>query len=128
MTIGQLAGAGGVSVETIRYYQREQLLPTPERSYGSIRRYGGGDLKRLLFIKRAQALGFSLAEITLLLQLAEGEHCAETLTLARKKLGVIKQKLADLRAIELALEKLARACRNRKNGCGCPIIDDLVGE
>jgi len=127
MTIGQLASTGGVNVETIRYYQREKLLPTPKRNLGSIRRYGVEELKRLLFIKRAQVLGFSLAEIILLLQLSEGEHCAETQLLAAKKLGVIKQKLADLRAIESALGKLISACRKGKRGCGCPIIDSLVG-
>lgn len=126
MTIGQLAATGDVNVETIRYYQRENLLPTPKRIHGSIRRYGEEELKRLLFIKRAQAIGFSLMEITLLLQLAEGEHCAETQVLAEKKLDVIKQKLADLHAIESALEKLISACRKGKNGCGCPIIDSLV--
>lgn len=126
MTIGQLASTGGVNVETIRYYQREKLLSTPKRIHGSIRRYGEEELKRLLFIKRAQALGFSLSEITLLLKLAEGEHCAETQYLAAKKLGVIKQKLTDLLAIESALKKLISACRKGKNGCGCPIIDSLV--
>ncbi len=126
MTIGQLALAGGVNVETIRYYQREKLLPTPQRLHGAIRRYGEEVLKHLLFIKRAQVLGFSLTEITLLLQLAEGEHCAETQVLAEKKLDVIKQKLADLHAIESALEKLISACCKGKNGCGCPIIDSLV--
>lgn len=126
MTIGQLANAGGVNVETIRYYQREKLLPTPKRFLGSIRRYGEEDLKHLMFIKRAQAIGFSLTEITLLLQLAEGEHCAETQALAIKKLGVIKQKLADLLAIESVLKKLISACRRGKDGCGCPIIDSLI--
>lgn len=126
MTIGQLAATGGVNVETIRYYQREKLLIAPKRTLGSIRRYGEEELNRLLFIKRAQAIGFSLTEITLLLQLAEGEHCAETQALAEKKIGVIKQKLADLRAIESALGKLISACRKGKSGCGCPIIDSLV--
>jgi len=126
MTIGKLANSGGVNVETIRYYQREKLLPTPKRIFGSIRRYGDEELKRLLFIKRAQAIGFSLTEITLLLQLAEGEHCAETQELAERKLDVIKQKLADLHAIESSLEKLISACRKGKNGCGCPIIDSLI--
>ncbi|HZW87268.1 MAG TPA: MerR family transcriptional regulator [Gallionella sp.] len=126
MTIGQLAGAGSVNVETVRYYQREKLLPTPKRTFGSIRRYGEDDVQRLLFIKRAQAIGFSLAEITLLLQLAEGKHCTETQRLAQKKLGVIKQKLADLCAIESALEKLISTCRKGKNGRGCPIIESLI--
>ncbi|RFC35487.1 MAG: transcriptional regulator, MerR family [Candidatus Nitrotoga sp. LAW] len=126
MTIGQLASAGGVNVETIRYYQREKLLRTPQRSPGSIRRYSEEELNRLLFIKRAQVLGFSLTEITLLLQLAEGEHCAETQALAEKKLDMVEQKLADLLAIESALKKLISACRREKDGCGCPIIDSLV--
>ena len=126
MTIGQLASAGGVNVETIRYYQREKLLPTPQRRPSSIRRYSEEELNRLLFIKRAQALGFSLIEITLLLQLAEGEHCAETQALAEKKLDMVEQKLADLLAIELALTKLIASCRRGKNGCGCPIIYSLV--
>lgn len=126
MTIGQLASAGSVNVETIRYYQREKLLTAPKHILGSIRRYGEEDLKRLIFIKRAKVLGFSLTEITLLLQLAEGEHCAETQALAEKKLDVIKQKLADLLAIESALKKLISACRKGKNGCGCPIIDSLI--
>lgn len=127
MTIGQLASAGGVNVETIRYYQRENLLTTPKRRFSSIRRYGDGELNRLLFIKRAQTIGFSLTEIALLFQLAEGEHCAETQALAEKKLDVIKRKLADLHAIESALKKLISACRRGKCGCGCPIIDNLVG-
>lgn len=126
MTIGQLASAGGVNVETIRYYQREKLLRTPQRSPGSIRRYSEEELNRLLFIKRAQVLGFSLTEITLLLQLAEGEHCAETQALAEKKLGMVEQKLADLLAIESALTKLIASCRRGKNDCGCPIIYSLV--
>lgn len=126
MTIGQLAATGGVNVETIRYYQREKLLPTPKRIHGAIRRYGEEELKRLLFIKRAQALGFSLTEIILLLKLSEGEHCRETQMLAEKKLAIVKHKLADLLAIESALEKLTSACRKGKSGCGCPIIDSLV--
>ena len=126
MTIGQLAATGGSNVETIRYYQREKLLPTPQRLHGAIRRYGEEDLKHLLFIKRAQVLGFSLTEITLLLQLAEGEHCAETQVLAEKKLDVIRQRLADLLAIESALKKLVSACQKGKSGCGCPIIDSLI--
>lgn len=126
MTIGQLAETGGVNVETIRYYQRENLLTTPKRIHGSIRRYGEEDLKRLIFIKRAKVLGFSLTEITLLLKLAEGEHCAETQALAEKKLAVIKQKLADLLAIESVLKKLISACRRGGSSCGCPIIDSLI--
>lgn len=112
--IGQLAANGGVNVETIRYYQREKFLPTPKRLHGAIRRYGEEDLKHLLFIKRAQVLGFSLTEIALLFQLAEGEHCAETQALAEKKLDVIKRKLADLLAIESVLKKLIRLPQRKR--------------
>jgi transcriptional regulator, MerR family len=77
-TIGALAKASNVNVETIRYYQRIGLLPTPARDYGRIRRYTGENLKRMRFIRRAQHLGFSLDEIRLLLGLADDRHCAET--------------------------------------------------
>lgn len=125
MTIGQLAKAGGVNVETIRYYQREKIILLPKRTFGSIRRYRQQDLDHLLFIKRAQVMGFSLAEITVLLRLAKGEHCQETRDLAEKKLQVIKQKLTDLQAIEFTLENLISACQAEHNKGICPIIDHL---
>ncbi|MDX8378611.1 MAG: MerR family transcriptional regulator [Gallionella sp.] len=126
MTIGQLAAIVGVNVETIRYYQREKLLPTPKRILGSIRRYSEKELHCLQFIKRAQAIGFSLAEITLLIHLAEEEHCLDTQALAEKKLVVIRQKLADFLSIKSTLEKLISACKKGGDGCRCPIIDSLV--
>ena len=126
MTIGQLANTGGVNVETVRFYQREKLIPLPTRTYGSIRRYGEQDLNRLLFIKRAQALGFSLAEIAILLKLAEGNHCQEKHDLAEQKRQIIKQKLLDLQAIESVLEELIAACPKENNGAECPIIDRLA--
>ena len=72
LTIGQLAAAAGVHVETVRYYQRESLMPTPKRAYGSIRRYRADDVKRLRFIKRAQTLGFTLEEIATLFPVSIG--------------------------------------------------------
>lgn len=128
MTIGRLAQTAEVNVETIRYYQRLGLLPTPARSYGSIRRYGPQDLKRVRFIKRAQRLGFSLEEIEHLLKLSAGEHCAETKALAEQKLRLVEEKLADLQAMEASLKTLIRACGTGRSGCGCPIIDNLSGE
>jgi MerR family mercuric resistance operon transcriptional regulator len=123
--IGRLAEESGVHVETIRYYQRLGLMPTPRRDYGTVRRYGEDAVSRLLFIKRAQALGFSLDEVKLLLELSVGEHCAETRTLAAQKKRLVDRKIADLRAIQAALDKLVRACGSGKKGRGCPIIESL---
>jgi len=128
MKIGDLAAQGGVHVETIRYYQDLGLMPRPARARGSVRRYGQDALDRLRFIKRAQALGFSLEEVETLLGLAAGEHCAETRTLARQKLGLVEKKISDLRRIQHALSKLVRACGNGKRGRGCPIIETVSGD
>lgn len=126
LTIGALAKASGVNVETIRYYHRIGLLPTPARDYGCIRRYGGDSLKQVRFIKRAQRLGFSLDEVALLLGLADDKHCAETRSLAHNKLAVVEEKMADLAAIQNALKSLIAACGKGTRGRGCPIIDSLV--
>jgi MerR family transcriptional regulator, mercuric resistance operon regulatory protein len=128
MKIGQLAEQAGVHVETIRYYQRLGLLPRPARARGSVRRYGDDDLGRLRFIKRAQALGFSLEEVKLLLELSVGEHCAETRSLAEEKLALVARKLADLQAMRGTLERLVRACCAGSKGRGCPIIETLCKE
>ncbi|MBI2510156.1 MAG: MerR family DNA-binding protein, partial [Betaproteobacteria bacterium] len=108
--ISELANEAGVHVETIRYYQGIGLLPRPDRAHGRIRRYGADDLKRVRFIKRAQALGFSLEEIALLLGLSDGKHCAETQALAEKKLAMVEGKISDLAVIEKALKGLITEC------------------
>jgi len=125
-TVGQLAQAAEVNVETIRYYQRIGLLPVPDRTYGSIRRYFETDLKRVCFIKRAQALGFSLEEVALLLELSDGKHCTETKELAEKKLDLVKTKIDDLAAIRKSLQGLVAQCAKGSRGYGCPIIDTLI--
>lgn len=124
-TIGTLARAAGVNVETIRYYHRIGLLPVPRPTRGTFRRYDCESFKRVRFIRRAQRLGFSLEEIALLLGLAGGRHCTATRELAEKKLAVVEQKLADLSAIRRALKALAAACQRGGGGQGCPIIDSL---
>jgi MerR family mercuric resistance operon transcriptional regulator len=126
IAIGPLAETAEVNVETIRYYQRIGLLPLPKRNYGRIRRYSVDDLMRVRFIKRAQALGFSLDEVALLLGLSDGKHCAETKALAQKKLAMVEEKIADLAAIQKALKGLVTQCAKGSRGCGCPIIDALV--
>lgn len=125
MKIGQLAAEAGVHVETVRYYQQLGLVPQPGRARGAVRRYGDDALARLRFVKRAQALGFSLDEVKLLLELSGGAHCGETRALAEQKKRLVAGKIADLRAIEAALDKLIRACRSESAGRGCPIIESL---
>ena len=124
--ISDLARAAGVHVETIRYYQGIGLLPRPRREQGRIRRYVADDLKRVRFIKRAQALGFSLDEVAILLGLAEGEHCAETKALAEKKLTIVKEKIDDLTAMRKVLQGLVSECARGGRGQGCPVIDALA--
>jgi MerR family mercuric resistance operon transcriptional regulator len=125
MKIGELADSAGVHVETIRYYQRLGLMPSPPRRYGTVRRYDEQAIDRLRFIKRAQALGFSLEEVRFLLELSAGEHCAETRSVAEEKAKLVEQKIADLRAMHAALQKLVRACSAGGRGRGCPIIETL---
>lgn len=128
LTIGQLAKTAGVNVETVRYYHRIGLLPTPGREYGSIRHYASDSLRRLRFIKRAQRLGFALEEVSSLLTLDDGTHCAETKTLAEQKLILVMQKIADLSVIEMNLRGFIDACLQTEGGCGCPMIDALIAE
>ncbi|MDE2056615.1 MAG: Hg(II)-responsive transcriptional regulator [Betaproteobacteria bacterium] len=126
-TIGQLANAAGVNVETVRYYHRIGLLAAPDRAYGSIRRYSTDSLQRLRFIKRAQRIGFTLEEVASLLKLADGMHCAETKSLAQHKLSMVQQKLMDLKSIETALKNLVKACDQASSEQECPIIASLMG-
>lgn len=128
MKIGALAEQTGVHVETIRYYQSLGLMPKPARAHGSVRRYGPEAADRLRFIKRAQGLGFSLDEVRLLLDLAVGEHCAETRTFAEQKKRLVEKKISDLRRIQGALDKLIRTCGTGRKGRGCPIIESLSGD
>lgn len=127
MTMGMLAKAVGIGVETIRYYQRIGLMSTPLRGYGSVRRYTAASLQRLRFIKRAQQLGFTLEEIAHLLQLEDGTNCNEARELAVHKLVAVEQKLADLHAMHDVLTTLVAACKNRRGvKQSCPLIESLA--
>ena len=126
LTIGKLADAAGVSIETIRYYQRRGLLNEPPKPLGGHRRYAPSQAKRLRFIKRAQALGFTLEEIGALLTLDAACACGETRALAVRKLGLIKQKIADLAAMRQALGDLVQQCDDGNGEASCPIIDVLA--
>ncbi len=120
-TIGGLAKAAGVGVETVRYYQRRGLLPEPPRPPGEVRRYGDEDLKRLRFIRSAQAAGFTLAEIKELLDLDASDDRARARELAQARVAAIDAKIYELREARDALAGLATACAKKRGG-PCPII------
>lgn len=124
-TIAGLAKAGGVGVETVRYYQRRGLLETPARGEG-IRRYDMGDVRRLRFIRSAQAAGFTLDQIAELLALDAGEDRARARELARGQIAVLDAKIADLNAARTSLVKLAKECGASSAG-PCPIIAAFEG-
>lgn len=124
-TIGVLAEAAGVNVETIRFYQRKGLMQEPDRPLGGIRRYGSAALARVRFIKSAQRLGFSLDEIADLLQLEDGSQCAEAREQAEHKLTDVRARLADLQRIEMALQTIVELCLTTSKRVKCPLIAAL---
>ncbi|MCP1175848.1 Hg(II)-responsive transcriptional regulator (plasmid) [Ralstonia solanacearum] len=126
LTIGKLADAAGVNVETIRYYQRRGLLDEPSKPPGGHRRYASEQVRRVRFIKRAQALGFTLDEVGTLLLLDAASACGETHALAARKLDLIERKMADLAAMCQVLTGLVRQCEAGDGHATCPIIDALV--
>lgn len=126
MTIGQLAAAAGVNVETVRYYQRRDLLAVPDRVPGSIGRYPPSALTRLRFIKRAQSLGFTLDDVQALLSLDDGRGCAAARQIGEHKLADVRQRLQALRVLEAALQELVSRCVTTKRKVTCPLIAALM--
>jgi MerR family mercuric resistance operon transcriptional regulator len=125
LTIGMLARAAEVNVETIRYYQRRGLLEQPPKPPRGRRHYSGVAVRRVRFIKRAQLLGFTLEEVKSLLQLEGGQSCRETRLLAEQKLAVIERRLTDLTRVRRVLKGLITECSERKRPRSCPIIATL---
>jgi MerR family transcriptional regulator, mercuric resistance operon regulatory protein len=120
LTIGKLATAGGVGVETVRFYQRKGLIGTPTRVEG-IRRYGSDEVRRLRFIRQAQGAGFTLGEIKELLALDAGEDRTRARQLAEARRAEIDAKIAELERARDALKRLARECADGAAG-PCPIL------
>lgn len=125
LSIGGFAEAAGVSVETIRFYQRKSLLHEPDRPLGSIRRYGSADMARVAFIKSAQRLGFTLEEVSQLLKLEDGTHCREAGKLAALRLADVRARLHDFSRMETALSALVDRCGARHGRISCPLIASL---
>ena len=127
MTIGRLAKAAGMNVETIRYYQRRGLLDEPRKPLGGHRRYPPQAVRQLAFIRRAQQLGFSLEEVKGLLALADGKHVAETRAIAERKLAVLESRAAELDKMKRALARLVDASRRTRGGSD-PLVAALFAE
>lgn len=126
-TIGTLAKATGVHVETIRFYQLKGLLVPPPKPYGGIRRYQETDAARLRFIKTSQGIGFNLDEIAELLRLDDGTHCREAASLAAQRLTDVRARLKQLRRMEKALAQVVAACDSTRGRVSCPMIAALQG-
>lgn len=129
ISIGQLARRAGVPIDTVRYYERNGLLAPADRTAAGYRQYGGIELRRLRFIRRAKALGFSLEEIAQLLQLnaARGSRAAVR-KLAEQRLADLEQKIRELSAIRDALAHLVRRCSGTGALAGCPIIENVLAQ
>lgn len=122
LTIGDVAEAAGVGIETVRYYERRKLVPQPARGVGAYRRYGGGHVNRVRFIKRAQSLGFSLEEIGTLLLLEDGTDRRSIRRIAAARLEETRRRIADLQRIERVLSHLLHECETHAKSPRCPII------
>ena len=127
MTIGELAKACGVGIETIRYYERRGLISDPRKRGIGRRDYSEKHLRRLRFVKQAQALGFTLKEVSelLALRVAEGSTCADVRAKARAKVQDIEQRVATLLTFKGALNRLGSRCRGAGPTSECPILDAL---
>ena len=125
-TIGGLAKAAGVGVETVRYYQRRGLLAEPARPPGEVRRYGDEDVRRLRFIRRAQAAGFTLEQIGELLALDRTDDRPRVRELATERLAALDQRIAELEQARAALERLRSTCASGRKG-PCPILGAFDG-
>lgn len=129
-TIGKAAAELGINVETIRFYQRERLVPVPPKPPRGYRVYDEDLMNQLRFIKRAQRLGFTLDEVRQLMRLSDdsrnGARDAKRVT--AQKLAEVRTKIEDLQRMESALQTLIEECPGHGPSCGCPILAALNGD
>lgn len=127
MRIGRAAELAGVAIDTIRYYERLGLLPRAPRTSSGYRIYAPEAVRRLRFIKRAQAFGFSLAEIKEILNLSSSSRssCARVLQMIDGKLALLESKMAEMKKLKKELSIYRSACRRAlRTGSACPVIED----
>ena len=126
MRIGELARATGTKAETIRYYEREGILPAADRTDSNYRDYSDGHLATLTFVRRARELGFSMAQVRELLALSDHDDkpCEDVDQLVKQQLFEVERKIADLSALRGELAELARSCQSDRIG-QCRIVESL---
>lgn len=127
---GELAQQAGVNIETLRFYERQRLLPEPPRSESNYRLYPADAVRRVRFIKRAQELGFSLSEIEELLSLRASPKakCADVRGRAETKIADIDEKIRSLQTMKKALNNLVAQCSGQQAATQCPILDAMDGK
>lgn len=128
LSIGELAHRAGVAIDTVRYYERFELLAPAGRLASGYRRYGEAELKRLQFIRRAKTLGFSLNDIRELLTLSAQSDVAKVKRAAQQKLDDVEQRISELQRIRVGLASLIDACPGQGNADACPILNALSEE
>jgi MerR family mercuric resistance operon transcriptional regulator len=126
MTIGELAKALGVNVETIRYYQRRGLIGAPAKPAFGRRKYSEATAARVGFIRRAQQLGFSLAEVESLLELEHGRNCRDVRLMAERKRADLESRVAELERTLVELRALIGDCKKNRKRAFCPMIAALL--
>lgn len=127
LNIGQVAKRTGVSVEAVRFYERQGLIEAPERSHSGYRQYPQVTVKRVRFIQHAKEVGFTLKDISELLALRQepGTSCADIKIRASQKIEEVDQKIRDLKRIRVALARMVLKCRGRGSLSECPILEEL---
>ena len=127
MRIGELAKATGTKAETIRYYEREGILPAADRTDSNYRDYSDEHLATLIFVRRARALGFTMAQVRELLALSDHEDkpCSDVDQLVQRQLGEVTRKIADLTALQDELQHMLRSCQADRIG-ECRIVESLA--
>jgi Hg(II)-responsive transcriptional regulator len=128
LTVGKLAQAAGVGVETIRFYERRGLLAQPAKKTSGYREYPPDDVARIQFIKRAQAIGFTLKEIGELMQLEQDSaaQCGDVQQRALEKVKLVEQKIAELTRMREELTRLSACCVSDQPLSACRLINCLM--
>lgn len=124
-TVGQASRESGIGIETIRYYEREGIIPAVNRGANGRRQFGSSDIARLKFIKRFRSLGFSIPDIRSLQELAfaSNNNCEKAASIGERNLEGVRGKVSELQKIEMALLDLVRQCKD--NPEKCPLLADL---
>jgi MerR family mercuric resistance operon transcriptional regulator len=124
-TIGEAARLSGINIETIRYYEREGIVPAPDRTAGGRRVYRTDQIQTLLFVKRCRDLGFPLSDVRAMLALrtADNDQCDEVRSISERHIANVRDKISDLQRLEQALVELVAECKEGRTDC--PALKEL---